>query len=277
MSRQRPMRRSQDGQNRPGAALPHSSIVDAEQSTSHEPRVSRTLPHFRQPRPTDDLVEWFRGKFELAWENFLAPLFHWLVGIPLRLFGGWNRTVRLARGGHARVGLAWSWEVQGVRMLKQVTRGVMLAAIALAVFVVMIAVAVRITSAITRAAPAAIIVAGTATPTTTDASITIRNINANAGTVPPIPAFTFGMWMSDEAPGIGVTTRVFARVSNYSAPVPNVVVTISIGGQTFSGLTNHDGLAIFPVSSGGTNPVTVSGSVTVQGQTLNATTSFTAV
>lgn len=249
------------------------TVVDAASSGG-----SSALFAAYRSRPWYTLLEWSRGKAELAWENALHPALLWLASLPARLGGGRRRTVRLGRGRRVRLGLAWSWGDQGVGMLKQTTRVVLLLGVSVAVLVLFFAFALRMANAFAGiSAPSSPLSVATDTP---DTSITIRNVSGAVGTIAPMPTYTLGMWPDDYNPKAGSQVRVYARVSDASQPAPNLVVTITVLGQNYTVMTDADGLAIFTIPANGApdHPVTVYGFVAPgDGSTLTATTSYTPV
>ena len=103
---------------------------------------------------------------------------------------------------------------------------------------------------------------------------------AGAGSPTPAPVlYQIGAWVSDSTPS-GGSVKVFVRVSSQTKPVPNVPVTISVdgGGPAYSlgpTKTDADGLAIFTVNASGRGqPVFVTATAVVAGQTLTHQTTF---
>lgn len=98
---------------------------------------------------------------------------------------------------------------------------------------------------------------------------------------PEAPKYQIGAWMSNNAPG-GGSVKVFVRLTEDVAPIPQIPVTLSVqmpdGSALKLGPTNTDGygLATFTVNFGGTRgaPVFVTASATVGSQDLQAETVF---
>ncbi len=98
---------------------------------------------------------------------------------------------------------------------------------------------------------------------------------------PEAPKYQIGAWMSNNAPG-GGSVKVFVRLSEDVAPIPQVPVTLSVqmpGGSVVQlGPTNTDGygLATFTVNFGGSRgtPIFVTASATVGAENLQAETVF---
>lgn len=101
-----------------------------------------------------------------------------------------------------------------------------------------------------------------------------------ASPTPEAPKYQIGAWMSNNAPA-GGTVKVYVRLSQDVAPLPNIPVTLAIqtpGGVLSYGPTNTDtyGLATFTVNFGGIagTPVFVTASAKIGDQELTADTVF---
>ena len=153
-------------------------------------------------------------------------------------------------------------------MLKQTMRILVLAAVCAAVVVVLSAGVARLTGAIANfKSPFSSSDTGNANGTPTGVpAITIRSVNGNDATPPPMPKYTFGLWSSNNTPGLGSPVTIFARVSEQSKPLPGVTVTISIFDHTMTLTTNQDGIASFNVNAGGRAqvPVVITGTVRLE-------------
>ena len=98
---------------------------------------------------------------------------------------------------------------------------------------------------------------------------------------PEAPKYQIGAWMSNNAPG-GGSVKVFVRLTEDVAPIPQIPVTLSVqmpGGSVVQlGPTNTDGygLATFTVNFGGARgaPFFVTASATVGTEALTAETVF---
>jgi hypothetical protein len=98
---------------------------------------------------------------------------------------------------------------------------------------------------------------------------------------PEAPKYQIGAWMSNNAPG-GGSVKVFVRLTEDVAPIPQIPVTLSVqmpGGSIVQlGPTNTDGygLAIFTVNFGGARgaPIFVTASAKVGTEDLTAETVF---
>jgi hypothetical protein len=98
---------------------------------------------------------------------------------------------------------------------------------------------------------------------------------------PEAPKYQIGAWMSNNAPG-GGSVKVFVRLTEDVAPIPQIPVTLSVqmpGGSLVKlGPTNTDGygLAIFTVNFGGARgaPIFVTASAKVGTEDLTAETVF---
>jgi hypothetical protein len=98
---------------------------------------------------------------------------------------------------------------------------------------------------------------------------------------PEAPKYQIGAWMSNNAPG-GGSVKVFVRLTEDVAPIPQIPVTLSVqmpGGSVVKlGPTNTDGygLATFTVNFGGVRgtPIFVTASATVGDESLTADTVF---
>jgi hypothetical protein len=111
-------------------------------------------------------------------------------------------------------------------------------------------------------------------------SILIQQPPISASPTPPQQPYDIGVWLSSMSPGGGSVTA-FVRISQLTAPVANVPVTLSVQGATIQGgnphSTNADGIATFTVVFGGAptdQPIFVFASATVQGNALSAQTTF---
>ena len=101
---------------------------------------------------------------------------------------------------------------------------------------------------------------------------------------PEAPKYLIGAWMSNNAPG-GGSVKVFVRLTEDVAPIPQVPVTLAVqmpGGSVVQlGPTNTDGygLATFTVNFGGIRgaPIFVTASATVGDENLTAETVFVPV
>ncbi len=257
------------------------------------PSQARPLAEISASRPGEDLLapassplshvlEGLRGKVELLWENGLAPVLGWIVSLPVRLLGGWGGRARVAAHTRRRLRQApmWSWNEEGVRMLKQSTRMVLLAAAGLVVLALLAFGAVRAGKAFAGIRPPSLGGGGggaAATPTTVPA-ITIRNISGD-GTIPPAPQYTIGLWASNNTPGEGGSVTIYAKVENNTLPVPGVKVSLAVDGNTLTATTNRDGIASFNVVARGPidQPDYVTGSVTIGGGTISNSTFFSPI
>ncbi|HKW19765.1 MAG TPA: hypothetical protein VJO13_00195 [Ktedonobacterales bacterium] len=98
---------------------------------------------------------------------------------------------------------------------------------------------------------------------------------------PEAPKYQIGAWMSNNAPG-GGSVKVFVRLTEDVAPIPQIPVTLSVqmpGGSVVQlGPTNTDGygLATFTVNFGGARgaPIFVTASAKVGTEALTAQTVF---
>jgi len=98
---------------------------------------------------------------------------------------------------------------------------------------------------------------------------------------PQAPKYQIGAWMSNNAPG-GGSVKVFVRLTEDVAPIPQIPVTLSVqmpGGSVVQlGPTNTDGygLATFTVNFGGARgaPIFVTASAKVGTEALTAQTVF---
>lgn len=283
IKRTRPKReqaRSSADRAAPNASVPPSAsprMVDATRASDAPPSTA-DLFNTSEPRWWGYAGEWLRGKAELAWETRIIPALGWL-GMFLGRFGNrWGRSVRIPerrmRGtGPLRV---WSIEEQGVRMLKRITRLLMIIAVGAAAIVIFAAAATRLAAFLTqsRANLSVTLNSATATPAS---GLTI--LNGDGGDVTPvgIPAYTLGLWMSNNSPGVGEPTTVYVKLTHYSAPVPDVRITLTVGGGPTVVTTNAEGMATLRVFSNGPGavPVEIDGAVTIDGQNLTASTFFT--
>jgi hypothetical protein len=257
---------------------PRERIIDAEPS---DERSSSNAFGAVRSGWGNDALEWLRGKAELAWETRIQPLFAWLRGIFGRFGNGWGREVhiperRMRSGGAMRV---WSWDEQGVRMLKRVTRMLMLIAVGAASIVILAAAATRIASAVTQARGNISIPLTSGSSPTPNGGLTILNGDGNNATPVSNPTYTLGLWMSNNSPAVGQATTVYARVSNLSAPIAGAKVSFNVGGGTTTVTTDSYGIAALSVYSNGPGavPVEIDGSVTVGGQKLTSSTFFTPI
>ena len=259
------------------ASRPYARMVDAER----EPDANTSAFTSVEPRWWGNTGEWLRGKTELAWETRIVPAFAWIGAIFARLGNRWGRGVRIPERHMRRTGplRVWSWDEQGVRMLKRTTRMLMVVAVGAATIVIFIAAVTRIAAAVagTHANLPISLNAPTATP---DGGLTILNgTGSDAGTPIGIPDYTLGLWMSNSTPGVGEATTVYAKVTHLSAPVKGINVTFTVGGEPKVVATNADGIASLRVFSGGpgTVPVEIDGAVSIGGQNLTGNTFFTPI
>ena len=262
--------------------MPVSGVVDAERGASRRAQTAALQP--REHSWLSDVIEWLRGKIESIGESRFAAFVGRLVGMPANLVDKWNgqsQRMRRARR-HASTRL-WSWDVQGVRMLKQFARISLATAVSLALLVVLVAAATRLASAVGKVqSPISGLLGNTATATTDPAANADVTINSNVGggaTMPPVPDYTLGMWSSNMTPSTGSTIMIYARLSHDTTPVPGVAVSISYNGRGLATNTNQDGIATFTIPATGTtdHPVTVDGVVSINGQTINAQTFYSPV
>jgi len=123
-------------------------------------------------------------------------------------------------------------------------------------------------------------------PTTSSYSngVVVQPGSEGIAPTPEAPKYLIGAWMSNNAPG-GGSVKVFVRLTEDVAPIPQVPVTLSVqmpGGSVVQlGPTNTDGygLATFTVNFGeirGT-PIFVTASATVGDENLTAETVFVPV
>ena len=270
----------------PPKGTQNSSSTKGKQQSPAPTMVDADVTHYdsaplRSSTPSwfADFTEWMRGKTELLWEDRLSPSLQWLANIPARLSGGWVAIPHMSRHSRRRVKAKpfRSWNERGTRMLKQSTRLVTVVALVAAVVIILAAVSIRVASALSRVStpsPSALL---SLTPTP-GSSITIRNGAGNYITPPPIPEYTMGMWVSNDTPGVGAATVVYARVGHNLAPVPNITVFITFNNHTISAVTNKDGIAQFSVSGNASQkPVYIYGSANVNGQDVKAETFFTPI
>lgn len=237
----------------------------------------------QEPSKLRDGFEWVRGKLELVWETIFIPFFGWLRAMTERLFGSWGGRMRLpagARRGSGRLA-DWSWDEQGVRMLKQTLRILVLTAICAAVVVLLSAGTIRLVNAVSNI-KSPFTTGSTSSPDATATgvpAITIRNTNGQDGTPPPMPQFTFGMWVSNNTPPLGGPVTIYAKVSQFSKPLPGIGITVSVYGRNITGTTNQDGIAAFTLNTGGKAqvPITAYGSVHLGDADYSATTFFTPI
>jgi hypothetical protein len=224
-----------------------------------------------------DQLEWMRGKVELLWDNRLASMFGRLGNAPRRLTGGRVVPPRMSRRSRQQAGtrFLWSWEEQGVRMLKNIGRVSVVAVITGALLIVLGMAAARVANAVSHNV-GSLTKAPTPTPPSGSA-ITIRNASGGNATFPPAPEYTLGMWPSNQTPGVGSSTTIYARVSHLAAPVQGVPVSISFNGQSMTARTNQDGIAAFHINASGASlqPVVVSGSIRINGKEIDASTFYT--
>jgi hypothetical protein len=220
-------------------------------------------------------AEWLRGKGELMWESFLGPVFSGLLSIPRRLGAMWGSRARLRR--HTRAPASWAASGQGVRMLGKIARSVLFVAFFLGVVGVMAFGAVSFAKAVSRGASTVSNNLAPVPTSTQPSDLTIRNNNGGGSTIPPIPEYTLGLWVSNSTPGYGEAMTVYARISDYSLPVSGQTVTFSWNDQTQSAKTDRDGIAVITISAIGTptQPVVITGSVTIKGNALTNQTFFT--
>jgi hypothetical protein len=136
--RTRPSHKPGSPEGSPPAMTPRRKrVVDAD-------APSESLPQ-AEPSRLGDSVEWARGKGELFWEARVQPVAGWMGGMLARagISVGRRRVPRRANELHD-----WSWEHQGVGMLKGLARIVLFSAISVAVLVLAIAGIVRISAAV---------------------------------------------------------------------------------------------------------------------------------
>jgi len=120
-------------------------------------------------------------------------------------------------------------------------------------------------------------------PTTSSYSngVVVQPGSEGIAPTPVAPKYQIGAWMSNNAPG-GGSVKVFVRLTEDVAPIPQIPVTLSVqmpGGSVVKlGPTNTDGygLATFTVKFGGTRgvPIFVTASATVGDENLSADTVF---
>jgi hypothetical protein len=274
--RKRPNRKPQQTSTSTAAPATHqrSRIVDARREADP---AAHTSPDFtvNEPSSISNAFEWLRGKAELAWETRLLPLFSWVGGRFSR------RRIRVSGRRVRHTGeLGWSWERQGVGMLKRTTRMLMTIGISAAAIVLFAAIAIRISAAFAHVQPNINIGLGDSNNTATpEGAITIRNDGSGNGTPIGIPQYTLGMWPSNHSPGGGEGITVYAKVAQYSAPVVGVPVVFSIGGNNTTIYTNGDGLAIWHIGAGGpvNVPIEIDGEVKIGGQDLTASTFYSII
>ncbi len=271
--RSRPTRAA--GSTGPSQTSPRRRVIDANEEGTN-PRVSAPMAA-AEPIWWQGTSEWLRGKGELVWETVLFPVLSWLGQLLARIGLG-QRTRRISQRTVRNTGELRSWNDAGAGMIKQVSRILMVAAVSAAVLVVGTALAVRAVSALSNIQPG-FSLGGTASSTATPGgAITIRNNGGNATPV-GIPQYTFGMWMSNNSPSGGELITVYGKVTNLSAAMPNVKVTYNIGGNTATITTDQDGIAAWKIggNGAGSSPVEVNGTVTINGQTLTASTFYTPI
>jgi hypothetical protein len=273
--RKRPSRNPQQKSttNAASTTRQRSRIVDA----TREADPGRTSPDFmvNEPSSFSNAFEWLRGKAELAWETRLLPLFSWVGGRFSR------RRIRVSGRRVRHTGeLGWSWERQGVGMLKRTTRMLMTIGISAAAIVLFAAIAIRISAAFSHVQPNISIGLGDSSNTATpEGAITIRNDGSGNGTPIGIPQYTLGMWPSNQSPGEGEGITIYAKVAQYSAPVVGVPVVFSIGGNNTTIYTNGDGLAIWHIGAVGPAnvPIEIDSEVKIGGQDLTANTFYSII
>lgn len=162
-------------------------------------------------------------------------------------------------------------------MLRKFARVGLAVVVSLVVLAVLIVAAQRVANAVSKVkSPTdSLFGNGSTTNTASNGAVTIRNGSGGDATMPPAPEYTLGMWASDMTPG--GTTTIYARVSQNSAPVPGVTVSISFNGRSLATNTNGFGIAAFTIPASGAHgqPVTVNGSVHINGQEIDADTFYT--
>jgi hypothetical protein len=108
-----------------------------------------------------------------------------------------------------------------------------------------------------------IVACSSSTPTNTNlgnppVTVTI-NLNQNSSTLPPLPDYTCGAWVTDTTPGFNTnaTVNVYAKfihnVDNNPIGVGNATGQATVmwpdgSTNTYNATTTSDGLAVFPVS-----------------------------
>lgn len=160
-------------------------------------------------------------------------------------------------------------------MLKQFTRAMLYIALSIAVLLVLVAGALRFANAF-AGVPLPSLTMATPTAATSVPAITIHNAGPGSS-VGAIPAYTLGIWPGNDTPAAGSQFTIFARISHQTQPVAGLQISIYAAGQSYGATTNSDGIAIFAVKAANTGPVSVTGSVTINGQTITATTSYNPV
>jgi hypothetical protein len=259
----------------PPLARSRPRVVDA----SRDPNAHPDIPTFKVTKPNwgSNSLEWLRGKLELAWESVGQPLFGW-IATRFRRKPRYVSGRRMRRAGNLA---GWSWDDQGVRMARRVSRTLLVVGISAAVLVVLAAGTVRLISAFSGIHPSINLGLGSNSDTPTpQGAISIRNTGGlDDGTPVGIPAYTFGMWASNQEPVGGEPITIYAKVSHYSAGVPGVPVVFSIGGYNSTVYTDGNGLAIWRINANGpaNYPVEIDGAVTVGGQNLTASTFYSII
>jgi hypothetical protein len=102
---------------------------------------------------------------------------------------------------------------------------------------------------------------------------------------PATPVYQIGTWVSNNTPSSGGTVTVYVRVVQGMQGAPGIPVTVSVqspGSSKNYGPTRTDstGIAKFTVrygSASGSDPVFVTATANVSGQTLSAQTTFVPV
>lgn len=280
-NRGRVNRKSRAPQPNGSRTTPMPSMVDADQTAGSRQSSAAFTSH--NPTWWTDATEWLRGKGELLWENRLVPFLTWLGAVPERLFGAWGARTRLPRRRLRGSSLGeWSWDDHGVRVTRQVGRFVMVAGVIAVAVLLISALAVHVASALAKS-PTSLnkaAVSQPATPTPTPNPAITIHVNNGGFTPPPAPAYTMGMWTSDNSPGVGGSVTVYARISQQGGlPVPDIAVSFSVYGHSESVKTDADGIAkiIVNASSGSNQPVLIDGTATVSGLNMTAETFFTPI
>lgn len=257
----------------PPLARSRPRVVDA----SRDPNASKDIPAFRMSQPSwgSNRFEWLRGKLELAWESLGQPLFGW-IGARFARKPGHVSNRRMQQTGNLA---GWSWDDQGVRMAKRISRMLLVVGLSAAVLVVLAAGTVKLISALSGFHPSINLGSSSDTPTPQGA-ISIRNTGGfDNGTPVGIPPYTFGMWASNQEPSGGEPITIYAKVSHYSAGVAGVPVVFSIGGNNYTAYTDGSGLAIWRINANGpaAYPVEIDGAVSVGGENLTASTFYSII
>jgi hypothetical protein len=280
MSKPKRTRPSRATSTPPAAPIPplarsRPRVVDA----SRDANSSQDVPAFRVTKPNwgNNAFEWLRGKLELAWETVGQPFFGWIAA----RFGRRNRGISSRRVRRTGSLAGWSWDEQGARMAKRISRMVLVVGVSAAVLVVLAAGTVRLISAISGIHPSISLGLGSDSATSTpQGAISIRNTGGfDQGTPVGIPEYTFGMWASNQEPSGGEAITIYAKVTHYSTGVGGVPVVFSIGGNTTTISTDSNGLATWHINANGpaAYPVEIDGAVSVGGQNLTASTFYSII